>query len=288
MDKSKFKGIRLRFLSVSVIVTLLILIAIQVVLYLQTKEIIILPQIISRAMSSITIIFLSLFISSFILRISINRVYRIFEEPEEKIFYTKIYSWTVYSIAIFIILFHLGLSLGNITIFIGLIATGLAFAVRDVLLSFFGWIILLKKNPFRIGDYIRIGDDEGKVLHIGTFYVLLDKTEEFPEDFTRVPNRLFLEKSIINLGKTTFHEKISFQLLEIPSTKNGDIDLLKNEISEVLNSKDYISINIDLKNERLYIIVEYLVNHEQKQSIRSQVIDLTYRRFKEFIFIPRS
>jgi small-conductance mechanosensitive channel len=288
MDKSKFKGIRLRFLSVSVIVTLLMLIAIQVVLYLQSKEIIILPQIISRAMSSITIIFLSLFISSFILRISINRVYRIFEEPEEKIFYTKIYSWTVYSIAIFIILFHLGLSLGNITIFIGLIATGLAFAVRDVLLSFFGWIILLKKNPFRIGDYIRIGDEEGKVLHIGTFYVLLDKTEEFPEDFTRVPNRLFLEKSINNLGKTTFHEKISFQLVEIPSTKNGDIALLKNEISEVLNSKDYISIYIDLKNERLYIIVEYLVNHLQKQSIRSQVIDLTYSRFKEFIFIPRS
>ncbi|PKP38987.1 MAG: mechanosensitive ion channel protein MscS [Bacteroidetes bacterium HGW-Bacteroidetes-15] len=288
MDKSKFKGIRLRFLSVSVVVTLLILIAIQVVLYLQSKEIILLPPIISRAMSSITIISLTLFISTFILRISINRVYRIFEEPEEKIFYTKIYSWTVYSVAIFIILFHLGLSLGNITIFIGLIATGLAFAVRDVLLSFFGWIILLKKNPFRIGDYIRIGDDEGKVLHIGTFYVLLDKTEEFPEDFTRVPNRLFLEKSINILGRTTFHEKISFQLVEIPSTKIELIDLLKDEISMALNSKEHISISIDLRNEKLYIIVEYLVNHEQKQSIRSQVIDLTYSRFKEFIFIPRS
>ena len=287
MDKSKFKGIRLRFLSVSVFVTLLILIAIQIVLYLQSKEIILLPQIISRAMSSITLIFLTLFISSFILRVSIKRVYRIFEEPEEKIFYTKIYSWTVYSIAIFIILFHLGVSLGNITIFVGLIATGLAFAVRDVLLSFFGWIILLRKNPFRIGDYIRIGDDEGKVIHIGTFYVLLDKTEEFPEDFTRVPNRLFLEKSINILGRTTFHEKISFQLTEIPSTKNELIDLLKNEISMVLNSKDHISIYIDLKNEKLYLIVEYLVNHEQKQSIRNIVVDLTFTRFKEFIYIPK-
>jgi small-conductance mechanosensitive channel len=288
MDTSKFKGIRLRFLSVSVIVTLLILIAIQVLLHLQSKEIIILPGILSRAMNSITIIFLTLFISSFLLRFSIKRVYRIFEEPEEKIFYTKIYSWTVYSIAIFIILFHLGVSLGNITIFIGLIATGLAFAVRDVLLSFFGWIILLRKNPFRIGDYIRIGDDEGKVLHIGTFYVLLDKTEKFPEDFTRVPNRLFLEKSINNLGKTTFHEKVCFQLTEIPENKNELIEQLKNKIIDVIDYKDYISIYIDLKNEKLYIIVEYLVNFEQKQSNRSTVVETTYNSFKEYIFIPKA
>jgi MscS family membrane protein len=287
MDKSKFKGIRLRFLSVSVIVTLLILIAIQVLLYLQSKDIIVIPAVISRAMSSITIIFLTLFISSLILRFTIKRVFRIFEEPEERIFYTKIYSWTVYSIAIFIILFHLGLSLGNITIFIGLIATGLAFAVRDVLLSFFGWIILLKKNPFRIGDYIRIGDDEGKVLHIGTFYVLLDKTEKFPEDFTRVPNRLFLEKSINNLGKTTFHEKVCFQLTEIPENKNELIEQLKNKIIDVIDYKDYISIYIDLKNEKLYIVVEYLVNFEQKQSNRSSVIDVTYSCFKEFIYIVK-
>jgi MscS family membrane protein len=287
MDKSKFKGIRLRFLSVSVFVTLLILIAIQVLLYLQSKDIIVIPAVISRAMSSITIIFLTLFISSLILRFTIKRVFRIFEEPEERIFYTKIYSWSVYSIAIFIILFHLGLSLGNITIFIGLIATGLAFAVRDVLLSFFGWIILLKKNPFRIGDYIRIGDDEGKVLHIGTFYVLLDKTEKFPEDFTRVPNRLFLEKSINNLGKTTFHEKVCFQLTEIPENKNELIEQLKSKIIDVIDYKDYISIYIDLKNEKLYIVVEYLVNFEQKQSNRSSVIDVTYSCFKEFIYIVK-
>ena len=184
---------RLKNLSGAVLLTLIVLLLLLGLLYLDKGDLLRLPQTIGRIFRHLLLIVGTLFAITLVLRLTMKRFYRLFDEPEERIFYSKIYSWSLYSIGLLVILHHFGVSLGNITLFLGLIATGLAFAIREVLLSFFAWLILLRKKPFRIGDYIRIGEDEGKVLHIGTFFVLLDKTTQLPEDFTRVPNRLFLD-----------------------------------------------------------------------------------------------
>lgn len=270
--KPKFKVLKLRFLSVSVIVTSLALILLQVGLYLNGMGFIHLPPGVVKVLASISLVIATFFATSLLLRLSIRRVFNLFEEPEERIFYSKIYSWTVYSIGLFVVLHHFGVSLGNITLFVGLLATGLAFAVRDVLLSFFGWMILLQKKPFRIGDYIRIGEDEGKVLHIGTFYVLLDKTQELPEDFTRVPNRLFLEKSISILGKNVLHEVIRFPLITLEENHRDKEHQLLLDLHEMLQDKTHIKVYTDIKEDKLVLVVEYLVNFEQRAQMRAEVI----------------
>lgn len=285
MDKIKFRGVKLRFLSISVIVTLIALVGLQVLLFLSDESIIDIPVTIRSKINSITLVIVTLFLTSLLLRLTIKRVFNFFEEPEEKLFYSKTYSWSLYSIGLFVILHHFGVSLGNITIFIGLIATGLAFAVRDVLLLFFGWIILLQKKPFRIGDYIRIGEDEGKVIHIGTFYVLLDKTPELPDDYTRVPNRLFLEKSIIKLGKENMHDKIVFNLTEMPIERDKIAQELKANIENVLKCKGCTSVYMDMVNEKLVLVVKFLVSIYERQSIRSTIIDIVFERCRGFIAV---
>jgi len=288
MAKSKFKELRLKFHSASVIVTLLILILLQAILYLHDNQLINFPENLVVIVKKISVIIATFFIASLILRFTIKRVYNFFDEPEERIFYTKIYSWSLFSIGVFVVLNQLGVSLGNITLFIGLIATGLAFAVRDVLMSFFGWMVLLRKKPFRIGDYIRIGEDEGRVIHIGTFYVLLDKTDDLPEDYTRVPNRLFLEKSINNLGKNYFQDQVIFQLTGLPdSMKQTEAEIAK-EITSLLERKDYVKVFSDIRKEKLCLVVEYLVNFEKKQTLRSEVIALVFSKINEFISVPKS
>lgn len=285
MDKIKFRGIKLRFLSISVIVTLIALVGLQVLLFLSDESIIDIPVAIRSKINSITLVIVTFFLTSLLLRLTIKRVFNFFEEPEEKLFYSKTYSWSLYSIGLFVILHHFGVSLGNITIFIGLIATGLAFAVRDVLLLFFGWIILLQKKPFRIGDYIRIGEDEGKVIHIGTFYVLLDKTPELPDDYTRVPNRLFLEKSIIKLGKENMHDKIVFNLTEMPLDRDKITQELKANIDKVLECNGCTSVYMDIVNEKLVLVVKFLVSIYERQSIRSTIIDIVFERCRGFIAV---
>lgn len=287
MAKHSFRELRLKFLSISVIITLVALLLLQSFNYLHFRKIIELPELSLKIINSVTLVIGTFFVTSLLLRLTIKRISRIFDEAEERIFYTKIYSWSIYSIGSFAILYHFGFSLGNITLFIGLLATGLAFAVRDVLLSFFGWMILLRKKPFRIGDYIRIGEDEGKVLHIGTFFVLLDRTYELPEDYTRVPNRLFLEKSISNLGKNTFHDEIRFQLSDLPPQKSEKEETLKKEVKQLLKRTEHVNVYTDLKNEKLYLAVEYLVSFDKRQETRSKAIELIYNRYKEYIVFPK-
>ncbi len=285
MAVKKFKGIRLRFLSLSVIFSLLVFVALRVLLYLNNKAIIVLPLSVSSKLNSITVVIITLFLTSLVLRLTIKRISNLFEELEEKLFYSKIYSWSLYSIGLFIILHHFGVSLGNITIFIGLITTGLAFAVRDVLLSFFGWMILLRKKPFRIGDYIRIGEEEGTVLHIGTFYVLLDSTPGLPGEYSRVPNRLFLEKSIIKLGKEDFFEQVKFNLTKIPPQINELIAKLKEHLDQILPGKETNSVYIDMVNEKLILTVDFLVNVNERQKIRSNIVTIVFDFFKDYVAV---
>ncbi len=288
MAKSKHKEMKLKSLSVSVIVTSLVLIGLQGLLFIARKNIIYLPDLLVDKISRVSLIIAIFFFISLILRLSLKRVYNWFDEPEEKIFYTKIYSWLLYSLGIFFIMYSLGVSLGNITLFIGLIATGLAFAVRDVLMSFFAWLILLRKKPFRIGDYIRIGDEEGKVLHIGTFHVLLDSTDDLPEDYIRVPNKTFLEKSIYNLGKSVFHEQVSFQFTGWPDDKNQRLEALQQSVMKILDRKDHLRVYTDMKNDKLCLNVEYLVGFDKRLDARSEVIDLAFEAFSEFLYFPRN
>jgi len=287
MAKTRLKELKTRTHSASVIFFSVLFILIQGVIYLDSRGIIQIPPFLNKILTNTSVVIATLFITSLLIRVTIKRFAKLFEEPEERIFYSKIYSWTLYGFGLFFILHYFGVSLGNITIFLGLIATGLAFAIRDVLLSFFGWMILLNKKPFRIGDHIRIGDDEGKVIHIGTFYVLLDNTPELTQDFIRVPNRLFLEKSIANLGSTKYQERITLQMLHIPENTTAIIKELKGEIGAITEKSEYVSLQLDVVNEKLLLRVEYPVSFEKQMEKRSEVIQLLFKTLSDTIHIPK-
>ena len=228
-----------------------------------------------------------LLIFRLIYKFTSGRIAQVFDEQEEQIFYSKIYGWVLFTIGAFIVLNLFGLSLNNITIFIGIITTGLAFALREVLLSFIGWLILLRKKPFRIGDHIRIGDEHGKVIHIGTYYVILDKTSDIPDDFTRIPNRFFLEKSIEKLGKNRSQEKLMFRINERPDNKEQRLEKLKTIIHEIDADAKLLSSNFDVQDDRLYLIINVLVPFENKAQCRSRVVEATLDSFGEFIYFPK-
>lgn len=230
---------------------------------------------------------LVLLIFRLIYKFTSGRIAKVFDEQEEQIFYSKIYGWVLFTIGAFIVLNLFGLSLNNITLFIGIITTGLAFALREVLLSFIGWLILLRKKPFRIGDHIRIGDEHGKVIHIGTYYVILDKTSDIPDDYTRIPNRFFLEKSIEKLGKNRAQEKLMFRITERPDNKEQRLEKLQTIIHEIDANAKLLSSNFDVQNDRLYLIINVLVPFENKAQCRSRVVEATLDSFGEFIYFPK-
>src|SRR4051812_32085057 len=64
--------------------------------------------------------------------------------------------------------------LTGLATYFGLLSAGIAIALQDPLTNFAGWIFILARRPFRVGDRIQIGTYAGDVVDIRMFrFVLL-------------------------------------------------------------------------------------------------------------------
>ena len=59
---------------------------------------------------------------------------------------------------------------------IGLVGAGLAVGLKDFIVGFFGWFILIGKGGIRPGDWVEINGIGGEVLEIGLFQTVLLET----------------------------------------------------------------------------------------------------------------
>lgn len=57
--------------------------------------------------------------------------------------------------------------LGDLSVALGILAAGLAFALQEVIGSIAGWITILTGRPFTVGDRIETGGIRGDVIDIG-------------------------------------------------------------------------------------------------------------------------
>ncbi len=61
----------------------------------------------------------------------------------------------------------------GLSTFLGLFAAGLAVVLRDPLVNLVGWLFILWRQPFRMGDRIQMGDHSGDVIDISLFQFTL-------------------------------------------------------------------------------------------------------------------
>ncbi len=60
--------------------------------------------------------------------------------------------------------------------FLGLAGAGLTVALKDFIIGFFGWFVLMGKNGIRIGDWVEINGVTGEVVELGMFHTVLLET----------------------------------------------------------------------------------------------------------------
>lgn len=263
VDKLKYTGINrtLRFFAVLLILTFVLT---------QLAAMGWIPTSVASLLDTITIVLLAYFVASLFLRLTVNKVAHSIKdlEIEERLLLTKSYTFLIFLIATLFVLYLLGVTVDNITIILGFATTGVAFAVRDIIVSYFAWFMLLTKKPFRIGDHIKIGDDIGQVQHIGTFYVVLDDSPERTTDYVRVPNKVFLEKSITNYGKESFVFPIRMAIKEPKKLK---LDNIKNTLKKITGQE--INPLLDLDKETVYLTMEVEAkDYLERNKLRHEII----------------
>ncbi|MGZ6124540.1 MAG: mechanosensitive ion channel domain-containing protein [Myxococcales bacterium] len=65
---------------------------------------------------------------------------------------------------------------GQATTVLGLAGAGLTVALKDFIVAFFGWFILMGRNGIRVGDWVEIKGVGGEVVEIGLFHTVLLET----------------------------------------------------------------------------------------------------------------
>jgi len=60
--------------------------------------------------------------------------------------------------------------------FIGLATAGLTVALKDFIVGFLGWFVLMGRNGIRLGDWVEINGVTGEVVEIGMFHTVLLET----------------------------------------------------------------------------------------------------------------
>ena len=61
--------------------------------------------------------------------------------------------------------------------FLGLAGAGLTVALKDFIIAFLGWFVLMGKNGIRLGDWIEINGVTGEVVQLGIFHTMLPALE---------------------------------------------------------------------------------------------------------------
>jgi small-conductance mechanosensitive channel len=76
-------------------------------------------------------------------------------------------------ILVLLVIFGLPSQLGT---FLGLAGAGLTVALKDFIVGFIGWFVLMGRNGIRLGDWVEINGVTGEVVEIGMFHTVLLET----------------------------------------------------------------------------------------------------------------
>jgi len=95
----------------------------------------------------------------------------------------------------------------EIATFVGLVSAGLAIALKDLVANLAGWVFILWRRPFTVGDRVQIGEQRGDVIDIRIFqFSLLEignwvDAEQSTGRVVHVPNAKVLTEVLANYSK---------------------------------------------------------------------------------------
>lgn len=161
--------------------------------------------------------------------------------------------------------------------FLGLFSAGLAIALKDPLTNFAGWIFLLFRKPFVVGDRVQIGEHAGDVVDIRIFqFTLLEignwvDADQSTGRIIHIPNG-----KVFVVPQANYTSGIHYIWNEIPVRLTFESDHLKAKLilQEIVNNYSRTVIK-DAENKILEASKTYLIYYKN-------LTPIVYTKVKEF------
>jgi small-conductance mechanosensitive channel len=100
-------------------------------------------------------------------------VYRLIARYSREVFrqyrLRKIFTYNFVAIGILVLARVWFEGFSSITTFLGLFSAGMAIALKDLLINIAGWVFIVWRKPFDVGDRIQLGKEQGDVIDLRLF-----------------------------------------------------------------------------------------------------------------------
>lgn len=138
-------------------------------------------------------------------------------------------------IAILMAIAAAGVEMKNIALVASALSIGIGFGLREIVSNFVSGIILIAERPIKVGDWVRIGDEEGTVKEIN---FRSTEIETFKKSNVIIPNSQILTSSVVNM---THRNDIGRIDIEIGIGYGENIEEFKQIALDVMNNNEFVA-----------------------------------------------
>lgn len=135
----------------------------------------------------------------------------------------------------------LGLGVDKLTVIIGALSVGIGLGLQNIINNFVSGVILVFEKPFKLGDYIEIGDKTGQVMEIGIRSSTL-MTDQGAKVI--VPNGDLLSGRLVNWTFSNTDIRVNFELVV---SSSGQIEEIKKAIRKKLSEQKNVDKTVPIK-----------------------------------------
>ena len=114
----------------------------------------------------------------------------------------------------------MGLNLKNLALLVSALSVGIGFGLQAIIQNFVSGLILLAERPVKIGDWVKLGDQEGDIRRIN---VRSTEIQVGDRSTLIVPNSELITKTIRNMTMGNNQGRIQIQFAVPPSTDVGNL-----------------------------------------------------------------
>ena len=177
----------------------------------------------------------------------------------------------IYVVAGFMVITELGYDISGFITGLGIGGVVITLAAQDTAKSFIGGIGLFIDKPFKVGDYIKVGQYEGTVeeMKFRTTYI---RTSD--NCVLHVPNSEMSVSAIINYSEIQTR-RINAELIIDINTNINKIQKIKNMIEDMLNSYEII------KKDTIQVYFKDISANGMKMSIIAYINESNYTKYMQ-------
>ena len=184
------------------------------------------------------------FIGKKLISLSLKLLKKVFDRGSIDVgvvnFTMSIIKFALYAVLIIMVIDELGIQTTSLITVFGSAALAVGMSLQGSLSNFAGGVLILIFKPFKVGDYIVVGNYEGTVRTIEILYTKLTTVDN---KVVMLPNGTLSNSNIVNVGAEDFRRLD----IEMSIGYSSDLKLAKTLLNTIVNNNPAVIKDRDIK-----------------------------------------